>query len=172
MNWTRANFEQKIRDQGYAPVDEPGPRNPPPKGKKTKRTNVAPAGTTKWKKKNQTLQERRDATRLNYIKAVAAALAAGKPLPNPFKKMHPSVKKEVRAVGPEAWVLAQPELCEHTAQSAGNAKIMPHGERAETIAALQAEIRDLTAQRENLARQYHILGERVITLRNRLKSIS
>ena len=171
MNWTRAYYDRKIREQGYVPADEPGPRTPEQKGGKPKGSQAAKSGSNKWKEKNRGLQERREAARVNYIKAVSRSLARGKPLPPPFKKMHPDVKKEVSAVGPETWVLKQPEFADQIFGCENGSKTTSASEKLKTKTALQNEIRELSSQMETLAQQYHALGGQVMRLRERLKTL-
>ena len=171
MNWNRVRYEKKIRDQGYAPVEDPRPSSKPKivKVKKPKASSAISKKSHKPKRR-RSLSERREATRRNYIAAVKKALASGQTAPAPFKKLDPKIKEQISALGPELWVQQQPEFKKKTAADPVQADL-PSAEKMKKFAQIKSEIEDIEVKIVRLQKQYSLLKHKLEKKKSELKSL-
>lgn len=161
MNWDRVRYEKKIRDQGYAPVEDPRPSSKPKLAKvKKPKASLASSKKTHKPKRRRSLAERREASRRNYIAAVKKAMVSGQTAPPPFKKLDPKIKEQISELGPELWLQKQPEFKKKTGSGPVQADLSST-EQLKKAAQIKAEIEAIESQIANLAKQYEALRSKL-----------
>lgn len=171
MNWNRVRYEKKIRDQGYAPVEDPRPatKSKSVNAKKPK-ASLAISKKSHKPKRRRSVAERREASRRNYIAAVKKALVSGQTAPPPFKKLDPKIKEQISAIGPELWVQQQPEFKKKTGYDPGHADL-PSTEKIEKFAQIKSEIEGIEVKIASLHKQYLSLKAKLQKKKSELKSL-
>jgi hypothetical protein len=153
MNWNRVRYEKKIREQGYAPAEDPRPAS---KSKLAEAQKLkASSSKSRKPKKKRSLIERREATRRSYITAIKKAIAENKPAPPSFKKLDPRIKEEISELGPELWAQHQPEFKRGQGTESKKNDLLT-SEKLKKFRQLRAEVEDIEAKIAALRKQYEV----------------
>ena len=171
MNWSRVRYERKIRDQGYAPVEDPRPatKSKSVNAKKPK-ASLAISKKSHKPKRRRSAAERREASRRNYIAAVKKALMSGQTAPPPFKKLDPKIKEQTSAIGPALWVQQQPEFKKKMEDNPAQADL-PSTEKMKKFAQIKSEVEGIEVKIASLRKQYISLKAKLEKKKSELKSL-
>ena len=173
INWSKAHYARKIREQGSEPIDDflPNPQQNKNKKRQSAGSQIAKGQPPrKLKKPKQSREDIQAASRLNYISHVKMALASGKTPPPPFKKLNPKLKTDILAAGPQAWAGRQPEFHAAEKRKASAVNLREKDKPSSVKAQLRSDIKKIEAEREALAKQYHLLGAELMKKKKRAYS--